>query len=103
MNQNERLASLEAKMEIFLKLLQEIRDDIKIQPSKESFDNLMRNFEELEKDTDRKISDFKNEYGERIENLNTTQKSLNFKVGSIVGAAIILSSLVTYFITYLTK
>lgn len=44
------MAKLEAKMEIFLELLQEIRDDLKDHPSRSEYDNLKREQEQLRKD-----------------------------------------------------
>lgn len=48
---NERLASVETKLEFMHDLLREIRDDLKDQPSKEEFMDLKGRVTELEKDT----------------------------------------------------
>lgn len=45
---NERLAKLEAKFDIFLQLLNEIRNDLKDHPSKEDIDELKERVKELE-------------------------------------------------------
>lgn len=64
---NERLASLEAKMEILRELLKEIRDDLKNQPTREEL----------------------TEVEERLSKLENSQVSLAIKVGvasGIIGA-----------------
>ena len=48
---NERLASVEAKLEFIQDLLKEIRDDLKDQPSKEDYLDLKTRVLELEKTT----------------------------------------------------
>lgn len=45
---NERLASLEAKLEFLKELLKEIRDDVKEQPSREEFTKLEDRVKTLE-------------------------------------------------------
>lgn len=45
---NERLASLEAKMEILLDLLKEIRNDLKTNPTREEFTQLRAEVEQLQ-------------------------------------------------------
>jgi len=49
METNERLASVEAKLEIFLGLLKEIRNDLKNLPPRAEVDKLTSRVEELEK------------------------------------------------------
>lgn len=46
---NERLASVEARLEFIKDLLKEIRDDLKEQPSKEEFVDLKTRVHEMEK------------------------------------------------------
>lgn len=48
---NERLASVETKLQFMHDLLREIRDDLKDQPSKEEYMDLKNRIAELEKDT----------------------------------------------------
>lgn len=48
---NERLASVETKLEFIQDLLKEIRDDLKDQPSKEDYLDLKNRVWELEKTT----------------------------------------------------
>lgn len=67
---NERLASLEAKMEILLELLKEIRDDLKNNPSKEEFVALE----------------------ERVKSLEISSTQISSKVATIATVASILSS-----------
>lgn len=45
---NERLASLEAKLEFLKELLKEIRDDVKEQPSREEYNKLEERVSNLE-------------------------------------------------------
>ena len=47
---NERLASLEAKVEILLDLLKEIRDDLKDNPTKEDLNKLEDRIKVLEQE-----------------------------------------------------
>lgn len=73
---NERLASLEAKLEFLKELLQEIRSDVKNQPSREEFDNLER----------------------RVASLEKTQTSLSIKIGIASGImTLVLTMLVEWF------
>lgn len=45
---NERLASLEAKVDILLGLLKEIKDDVKSHPSRQEYDSLTLRIQKLE-------------------------------------------------------
>jgi len=45
---SERLAALEAKLDIFYSLLTEIRDDLKSHPSKDDYDDLKIRVKDLE-------------------------------------------------------
>ena len=45
---SERLAALEAKLDIFYSLLTEIRDDLKSHPSKDDYDDLKVRIKDLE-------------------------------------------------------
>ena len=67
---NERLASLEAKMEILLDLLKEMRDDLKNNPTKEEFEALQ----------------------DRVKTLEERSNQINSKIATIAAVASILSS-----------
>jgi len=72
----QRLASLEAKMELIRELLKEIRDDIKNQPTREEL----------------------NEVEDRVDRLEKSQISLVIKVGVTSG---ILGALAGYLVKLL--
>ena len=82
---NERLAKLEAKMEIIFELLQEIRDDIKNNPSKAEYDELKRNQEELRKD------------------VNALQKAHWKQTGSLAILGVIFMSAMSYIMRLIIK
>jgi predicted nuclease with TOPRIM domain len=48
---NERLASVEAKLELLRELLKEIRDDVKNSPTRKEFDELHEEVEDLKQKT----------------------------------------------------
>lgn len=52
---NERLASLEAKVEILLDILKDIREDIKYNPSKEDVERLEQRIQNLEEEDKKHI------------------------------------------------
>ena len=49
MGDNERLASVEAKLQFLKELMLEVRDDLKGTPTKEEYDKLEQRINELEK------------------------------------------------------
>lgn len=69
-NTNERLASLEAKLEFVKELLKEIRDDVKNQPSREEYEEMK----------------------ERVSKLEDAYKGLIWKIASASGAISVLIS-----------
>lgn len=82
---NERLAKLEAKMEIIFELLQEIRDDLKDNPSRSEYEELRKNQEQLRKD------------------VNELQKAHWKQTGSLVVIGIAFTSIMSYVMRLIVK
>ena len=82
---NERLASLEAKLEFLKELLQEIRDDLKTQPTRAELDDLANRLEKVE---------------DRITDLEKSNTALTAKMsilsGGIAMAVTILAKLLLH-------
>ena len=75
----ERLASLEAKVEILLDLLKEIRDDLKNNPTKEEFNTLQ----------------------DRVKTLEENQSKYGYKIAWIAGAISVVTSVVAAIVSHL--
>lgn len=76
----ERLASVEAKVDILLELLKEIKEDVKSHPSREEYDSLQK----------------------RVEQLESTYKNLIWKIAAASGAlSVVIAVLVELAKTYL--
>lgn len=78
---NERLASLEAKVEILLDLLKEIRDDLKDHPTKEDVDKLE----------------------ERILSLEQENKKHTWKIAAASGTLSVIVTIITAVVVKLLK
>lgn len=79
---NERLASLEAKMQMVLDTLKEIKEDLKNQPSREEFDKHMTSHAVFE-------AEVRNSFSEMAKEVNRVERKHNevaIKVGTISSA-----------------
>lgn len=82
---NERLAALEAKFDMFMDLLQEIRDDVKKSPSQNDYDNLKEELKQAKTD---------------IKNLQDSREKMAIKVYTMAG---IIPVIVTILIKVIMK
>lgn len=80
---NERLASLEAKLEFLKELLQEIRDDLKTQPTRAELDDLSQRLSKAE---------------DKISELEKAKVELMVKMGVLTAAIGIAVSLLMKFV-----
>lgn len=90
----ERLAKLEGQMEIFLKLLEEIREDVKDQLSKEEISRLESQIKGLKNE----IEKIERYYDGQIEKVQDKQNKMDVKLAGTVALLSIIVSLVTTFL-----
>ena len=88
---NERLAKLEGQMEIFLKLLEEIREDVKDQISKDEIERLESQIKELKID----IEKLEDHYDGKLEKVEDKQHRMDVKLATSVANISILTTVLT--------
>lgn len=87
----ERLAKLEGQMEIFLRLLEEIREDVKDQLSKEEIDRIENQIKELKNE----IAKLELYYDEKLEKVEDRQNKTDIKLAGYIATISIITTIAT--------